>query len=310
MTASVIERFRELVVDESDSCYFDRPLDHVPGMLLFSGLLELAARADGLRSRGRRPGRVVAGLDFTRFCELDRGTTLSCRPVPGRNRAWTVAARQAGREVPARLLAGLPVTAATRAALGEELSRCWLDAVDGQLRDLAARPAAATPESVLRSYEGRTGAPYAMAAAAAARLAGADPGRAARWRAFGRALGVLRQLVNDRRDLASGRHEDLANGTATYLLVQLLAALPAARRREALALHAAARHSASARAELTARMLDDEITGACAASVAPLIERAHAVLDLLGGEPGCVRELHALVDETAGRMPGSRLAVA
>ncbi|MEU8346026.1 AfsA-related hotdog domain-containing protein [Spirillospora sp. NPDC048832] len=99
MTASVIERFRELVIDESDPFYFDHPLDHVPGMLLFSGLLELAARADGLRARGRPPGRVVAGLDFTRFCELDRGTTLACRPVPGRNRAWTVAARQAGREV-------------------------------------------------------------------------------------------------------------------------------------------------------------------------------------------------------------------
>ncbi|NEA28219.1 AfsA-related hotdog domain-containing protein, partial [Actinomadura bangladeshensis] len=90
MTASVIERFRELVVDESDPFYFDHPLDHVPGMLLFSGLLELAGRADGLRAGGRRPARVVAGLDFTRFCELDRGTTLSCRPVPGRNRAWTV----------------------------------------------------------------------------------------------------------------------------------------------------------------------------------------------------------------------------
>ncbi|MFB4297377.1 AfsA-related hotdog domain-containing protein [Actinomadura sp. NTSP31] len=99
MAASVIERFRELVVDESDPFYFDHPLDHVPGMLLFSGMLDLAVRADAARSRGRRAGRVVAGLDFTRFCELDRGTTLSCRPVPGRNRAWTVAARQAAREV-------------------------------------------------------------------------------------------------------------------------------------------------------------------------------------------------------------------
>ncbi|WP_165966859.1 AfsA-related hotdog domain-containing protein [Actinomadura sp. 7K507] len=99
MAASVIDRFRELVVDESDPFYFDHPLDHVPGMLLFSGLLDLAVRADELRSRGRRPGRVVAGLDFTRFCELRGATTLSCRPVPGPNRAWTVAARQAGEEV-------------------------------------------------------------------------------------------------------------------------------------------------------------------------------------------------------------------
>ncbi|XRQ02353.1 AfsA-related hotdog domain-containing protein [Actinomadura welshii] len=99
MAASVIDRFRELVVDESDPFYFDHPLDHVPGMLLFSGLLELAVRADELRWRGRRPGRVVAGLGFTRFCELRTPTALSCRPVPGPNRAWTVAARQAGEEV-------------------------------------------------------------------------------------------------------------------------------------------------------------------------------------------------------------------
>ncbi|HLV73170.1 A-factor biosynthesis hotdog protein [Actinomadura hallensis] len=100
MSASVIDRFRELVVDESDPFYFDHPLDHVPGMLLFSGLLDLAVRADELRRpRRRAPGRVVAGLDFTRFCELDRATTLSCRPMPGPNRAWTVEARQAGETV-------------------------------------------------------------------------------------------------------------------------------------------------------------------------------------------------------------------
>jgi heptaprenyl diphosphate synthase len=224
--------------------------------------------------------------------------------------AKVLTALAVGSHLPARLLAGLPVTATTRAALGEELSRCWLDAVDGQLRDLTGRAAAATPESVLHGYAGKTGAPYAMAAAAAACLAGADRGRTARWRDFGRSLGVLRQLVNDQRDLVSGRHEDLANGTATFLLVHLLSALPAGRRREALALHAAARHSASARAELAAWMLDEEVIGSYAAAVAPLIERAHRRLDRLGGEPGCVRELHGLVDGTVGHLPRFRLAVA
>jgi hypothetical protein len=215
-----------------------------------------------------------------------------------------------GGQLPARLIARLPVTGAVRAALADELSRGWVDAVDGQLRDLTERAPAATPGSVLRSYEGKTGAPYAMAAASAACLAGADGDRVAGWRAYGRALGVLRQLVNDQRDLASGRNEDLANGTATYLLVHLLTVLPAARRREALALHAAARHSASARAELTAWMRDDDVIESYAGSVAPLIERAHGLLDLLGGDPGCVRELHGLVDETVGHLPRFRLAVA
>ncbi|MEV0666631.1 polyprenyl synthetase family protein [Actinomadura luteofluorescens] len=215
-----------------------------------------------------------------------------------------------GGQLPGRLIAGLPVGAAVRAALADELSRAWVDAVDGQLRDLTERAPNATPESVLRGYEGRTGAPYAMAAASAARLAGADDRRVAGWRAYGRALGVLRRLADDQRDLASGRYEGLAGGTATYLLVHLLAELPPARRREALALHASARHSASARAEMASWMLDEEVAESYAASLAPLIGRAHGLLDMLGGDPGCVRELHRVVDGTAGHLPGLPLAAA
>ncbi|TDC75534.1 polyprenyl synthetase family protein [Actinomadura sp. 7K507] len=261
------------------------------------------------------PARAIAVIHLLWWAaarHLDDLTDAPGAPSPGGVAAGTkvLAALAVGSHLPARLVADLPVSAGVRASLGDELSRCWLDAVDGQLRDLTCRASAATPASVLRSYEGKTGAPYAMAAASAACLAGADRRRVAGWRSFGRALGVVRQLVNDQRDLASGRHEDLANGTATYLLVHLLTSLPAARRREALALPAAARHSRSARAELTAWMLDDEVIDSYAASVAPLIEHAHGLLDTLGGEPGCVRELHGLVDETAGHMPGFRLAVA
>ncbi|MEU9840170.1 hypothetical protein AB0C69_13215 [Actinomadura sp. NPDC048032] len=215
-----------------------------------------------------------------------------------------------GGQLPGRLIAGMPVGAAVRAALADELSRAWVDAVDGRLRDLAERAPNATCESVLRGYEGRTGAPYAMAAASAARLAGADDHRVAGWRAYGRAFGVLCRLADDRRDLVSGRHEGLAAGTATHLLVHLLAGLPPARRREALALHASARHSASARAEMAAWMLDEEVAESHAASVAPLAGRAHGLLDMLGGDPGCVRELHRAVEGTVGHLPGLPLAAA
>lgn len=267
---------------------------------------------DGACGGGGRAAAVVHLLWWAAARYLDDLTDTSGAPSPGNVAVGkkVLAALAVGSHLPARLVAGLPVTGGVRAALGDELSRCWLDAVDGQLRDLTAPVSTATPESVLRGYEGKTGAPYAMAAASAACLAGADGRRVTGWRSFGRALGVLRQLVNDQRDLASGRHEDLANGTATYLLVHLLASLPAGRRREALALHAAARHSGSARAELAAWMLDDEVIDSYAASVAPLVERAHGLLGRLGGEPGRVRELHGLVDETVGHMPGFRLAVA
>ncbi|MFG2085957.1 MULTISPECIES: polyprenyl synthetase family protein [unclassified Spirillospora] len=263
----------------------------------------------------QRPARLAAVVHLLWWAAaryLDDLTDTPGAPSPGNVAVGkkVLTALAVGSHLPGRLVADLPVTGGVRAALGDELSRCWLDAVDGQLRDLTEPVSAATPESVLRGYEGKTGSPYAMAAASAACLAGADGRRVTGWRSFGRALGVLRQLVNDQRDLASGRHEDLANGTATYLLVHLLASLPAGRRRAALALHAAARHSGSARAELTAWMLDDEVIDSYAGSVAPLIERAHGHLDRLGGEPGCVRELHRLVDETVGHMPGFRLAVA
>ncbi|NDU76146.1 hypothetical protein GWI34_26475 [Actinomadura sp. DSM 109109] len=215
-----------------------------------------------------------------------------------------------GGQLPGRLISALPVHAAVRAALADELSRAWVDAVDGRLRGLTERPANATPESVLRGYERGTGAPYAMAAASAARLAGADDHRVAGWRAYGRALGVLRRLADDQHGLASGRHEDLAAGTATHRLVHLLTGLPPARRREALALHAAARHSAAARAEMAAWMLDEEVAESHAASVAPLVDRAHGLLDMLGGAPGRLGELHRLVDGTAGRLSTSPLAAA
>ncbi|GAA0555530.1 polyprenyl synthetase family protein [Actinomadura livida] len=285
----------------------------VDGMVMLPLLVHAAETwPGGVHRSPARPIAVVHLLWWASARHLDDLTDAPGAPSPGSTAAGKkiLTALAVGSHLPARLVADLPVSGEVRARLGDEVSRAWLDAVDGQLRDLTERASAATPESVLRAYEGKTGAPYAMAAASAACLAGADDGRVTGWRSFGRALGVLRQLVNDQRDLDSGRHEDLANGTATYLLVHLLTSLPAGRRREALALHAAARRSGSARAELAAWMLDEEVLGSYAASVAPLSDRAHRLLRLLGGEPDRIRELHRLVDETVGHLPGFRLAAA
>ncbi|MEU8125508.1 hypothetical protein AB0C21_42940 [Spirillospora sp. NPDC049024] len=258
------------------------------------------------------PGRPVAVLHLLWWASaryLDGLPEAAGAPSPATG-GKVLTALAVGGQLPGRLIAGMPVGGPVRAALADELSRAWVDAVDGRLRRLTERASNATLASVLRGYEGGTGAPYAMAAASAARLAGADDRRTAGWRAYGRALGVLRRLADDQRDLVTGRYADLAAGTATFLLVHLLTGLSPARRREALALHASARHSASARAELAAWMLDEEVAESCAAAVAPLIDRAHGLLDMLGGDPGCVRELHRLVDGTVGRLPGLRLAVA
>ncbi|KAB2358089.1 hypothetical protein F9B16_48075 [Actinomadura montaniterrae] len=283
-----------------------------PGMRGMVALPMLVHGAEAGDPAPARPLAVVHLLWWAAARYLDDLTDVPGAPSAGNTAVAkrVLTALAVGGQLPARLVADLPVPDAVRLGLADEVSRVWLDAVDGQLRDLTERPSAATPASVLRAYAGKTGAPYAMAAASAARLAGAGADRAGGWRAFGRRLGVLRQLVNDQRDLASGRHEDLANGTATYLLAHLLSTLPPARRREALALHAGARHSACARAELTAWMLDEDVLDGYAASVAPLIGHAHDLLGLLGGDPAFVRGLHDLVDETAVHLPGLRLAVA
>ncbi|MFI0371759.1 hypothetical protein ACH35V_28165 [Actinomadura sp. 1N219] len=286
--------------------------DLVPGKGAGPGMdaaITLPLLVHGVETGEPGPARPIAVIHLLWWAAARRLDDLA--GAPGEQALTALAL---GGHLPARLVADLPVTGAVRATLHDELSRAWLDAVDARLRDLAEEPSAATPESVLRRYEGRTGAPYGMAAAAAARLAGAGP-RCAGWRAFGRTLGVLRMLADDQRDLASGRCEHLAAGT-TYLFVHLLDTLPARRRHEALDLHAAAgvpgagTGPGSARAELAARMLDDDVLDSYAASVAPLVERAHSLVDVLGGDPGHGRELHGLVDETAGGTPGFHLAVA
>jgi hypothetical protein len=76
--------------------YFDHPLDHVPGMQLVCGLLDLVnvvADAD----LDRPGGRLTASLTFASLCELRRTTLLSA--APGYRGRWAVRAEQYERPV-------------------------------------------------------------------------------------------------------------------------------------------------------------------------------------------------------------------
>ncbi|MGD3112655.1 AfsA-related hotdog domain-containing protein [Streptomyces sp. YGL11-2] len=81
-----------LVVDKEDPFFFDHALDHVPGILVVAGLLDLLIRT---RSEGLRPdGRIKVSLDFHKFCELDDDITVSVSPsVPEteEEHAWELA---------------------------------------------------------------------------------------------------------------------------------------------------------------------------------------------------------------------------
>ncbi|MFI5783093.1 AfsA-related hotdog domain-containing protein [Nocardia sp. NPDC051570] len=84
-----------LVVDESDSFFFDHPLDHVPGMLLFSELLDLASSAEHAREESL-PGRVRGEVRCTKICESDQPTTMRC---VARESGWRTTATQGGYDV-------------------------------------------------------------------------------------------------------------------------------------------------------------------------------------------------------------------
>src|SRR5437868_2745002 len=70
----------DLRVDRTDPFFFDHPLDHVPGMLIFWGALDLArAGAAGLADH-----RLRTALTFRRICELAPAPALELVDRAGR----------------------------------------------------------------------------------------------------------------------------------------------------------------------------------------------------------------------------------
>jgi len=77
----------QLVVDDSDTVFFDHSVDHVPGMLMLHGIAELVERASTASV-----GRSVAGffdLTFTRFVEKDDPAQVAIVPAEA-PRTWQV----------------------------------------------------------------------------------------------------------------------------------------------------------------------------------------------------------------------------
>lgn len=212
-----------------------------------------------------------------------------------------------GNYLPLSVFGDLAVSESVRLRLITEYGNGCIDALSGQLTDLALDAESATLDDVLRNYEDKTGAPYGMSAALAAQLAERDADRVDAWRSFGRSLGVLRQLVNDQRDLVTERDEDLRNGTATYLLVHLLRSVSTTRRAELIDLHRQARTSEEARAELKRAMLAADIVSSYAESIQPIVRAARDTLASLGGDPQWVTELAGLIDETVSYFPQFQL---
>ncbi|MEV4761483.1 AfsA-related hotdog domain-containing protein [Micromonospora chokoriensis] len=79
----------DLRVDPADPFFFDHPLDHVPGMLLFCAAWDLA----GAGAAGPAARRLRTALNFRRICELAPAPALEVVGGAGR---YDVSVRQGG----------------------------------------------------------------------------------------------------------------------------------------------------------------------------------------------------------------------
>jgi hypothetical protein len=71
-----------LEVAGDDPYFFDHPLDHMPGMALVSGLLDLVRRA-GIGAPEEPGAWLSLSLEFPAFCELVGAVELEAVPLPG-----------------------------------------------------------------------------------------------------------------------------------------------------------------------------------------------------------------------------------
>lgn len=94
------QRMAGLVVDQDHPFFFDHPVDHVPGMLLLTALIDLVRAGDMPHSAPGAPSRLRLSLNFSKICELSPEVTLLAEPnTAGCHDSWTVRAVQAGSTV-------------------------------------------------------------------------------------------------------------------------------------------------------------------------------------------------------------------
>ncbi|MFF1873754.1 AfsA-related hotdog domain-containing protein [Streptomyces sp. CB03911] len=203
-----------VVVDTGDRCFFDHPLDHVPGIVLVAGVLDVV--------RAREPGRVEApggrlrmSLTFDRMCELGQPVWLRGEPVAaGDGPRWQFTALQDGAAVCRATVgigapAGPAVSAGSAPAVASGAARGAEDPADPALVHRHR------PENVLVSGSVRTERASVLVPQPGHRLAGAGV------HTPGALIESARQLATMLGHTAHGRDAD-----AQMLWLSLEADLP------------------------------------------------------------------------------------
>ncbi|MFJ7589217.1 polyprenyl synthetase family protein [Streptomyces sp. NPDC097617] len=307
---TALERLGPLANTTRDSVA--KLLDHRKLRHPLSVLPLLAHAIETGNPRPAIPLSAVHLLWWTSACYLDdladaNGTTL-CGELT--ENETLLASVITGNAMPIQILLELDLPASTRSALITEILNGWIVSVDGQIDDMRGGARDASRTSVIETYRSKSGAPFGMITAMAAIFSGAPEEKIELWREFGFLFGILWQIFNDQEDILSGRHEDLLNGTVTYLLASVIEDASPGSREHILSLCAAAGRSHHARSELAGLLRTSIALDRYRTEIEALRTEAYRILDELGGDETYLRALRHLVDHASGMLLAPELSPA
>jgi heptaprenyl diphosphate synthase len=188
---------------------------------------------------------------------------------------------------------------AVRALWTRDVAAATLHAAAGQISDTNGRDEELSFDAVVRTYAAKTGAAYARDAVMAARLVTDDRTMLDGWRTFGRVVGVLRQLHNDRTSDVIDE-SDLRNGTHTLLVAHAARMDGGEREHDIRRLRRAAVHDDAAGDRLRELVTADEVVSSFNHRISGMYAGASDLLARLAPPSGFRDGLQGVVDLSAG----------
>jgi len=203
--------------------------------------------------------------------------------------------------LPQLALAELDVPPDRGVALQRVLARGLLRMSAGQQRDLAlAGTSGADVGEVEASVVAKSGEGWALFAALAAQLAGAEPEVVDAYASFGRWLGAARQIANDCHDLFTAAHSrDLASGARTLPIAMHLERLAGQERHSFLGLLDGARRDSGAQRAVRARLRAAGELLRCGVQVEVHCRRAGRALERARPLEPAAGLLRSMIDEAS-----------
>jgi geranylgeranyl diphosphate synthase, type I len=266
-------------------------------------LVHAAITGDG------RPALPVAGACTLLYLGADLFDSILDDELPP---SWQARDRSEASLAATTLLGALPQLAFARLQeRGTPLAKLWalarlfaeagLTMGAGQYEDLLLPTLEnVSIEDSRAMAENKSGAEYALFAAAGATLATEDPSTIEAYTAFGSCFGTAQQLVNDAQDIWGNRRgQDLLNGKRTLPIVHALSTLTGERRERLQGLLASARESTDHHDEVRALLAEAESLRYSALIVWLYQQQARTHLASASPQAPAGRELYTLLDQAS-----------